>query len=115
MLLRKVPRRDEAGNIVKWYGSGIDIEEQIRARESLLRTFHEIKVLKDQLYKENLVLKEEVGQASMFEEIVGSSPALQRVLLLVEKVAPTDSRVLITGETGSGKELIARAIHQRSN
>src|SRR6202030_136280 len=62
----------------------------------------------------NLVLKEEVDRSSMFEEIVGASPALQVVLSRVAKVAPTDSTVLLTGETGTGKELIARAVHKRS-
>jgi formate hydrogenlyase transcriptional activator len=66
------------------------------------------------LYKENLALREEIDVTRMFEEIVGSSPALQVVLSQVAKVAPTDSTVLITGETGTGKELIARAIHKRS-
>jgi len=80
----------------------------------LEEAYAEISKLKDQLYKENLALREEVDQASMFEEIVGSSPALQRVLSNVAKVAPTDSTVLITGETGTGKELIARAIHKGS-
>ena len=72
------------------------------------------KILKDQLYKENLALREEIDVNRMFEEIVGSSPALQVVLSQVAKVAPTDSTVLVTGETGTGKELIARAIHKRS-
>jgi transcriptional regulator with GAF, ATPase, and Fis domain len=76
--------------------------------------FDEIRILKDQLYKENLALREEIDVTRMFEEIVGSSPALQSVLAKVAKVAPTDSTVLITGETGTGKELIARAIHKRS-
>ena len=76
--------------------------------------FEEIEKLKDQLYKENLVLREEIDITRMFEEIVGSSPPLQAVLAKVAKVAPTDSTVLITGETGTGKELIARAIHKRS-
>jgi transcriptional regulator with GAF, ATPase, and Fis domain len=69
----------------------------------------------DDLYKENLALREEVASASMFEEIVGSSEALYRVLAHVTRVAPTDATVLITGESGTGKELIARAIHHRSN
>ena len=76
--------------------------------------FEEIRLLKDQLYKENLALREEIDITRMFEEIVGSSPALQSVLAKVAKVAPADSTVLITGETGTGKELIARAIHKRS-
>jgi transcriptional regulator with GAF, ATPase, and Fis domain len=79
------------------------------------RAFQQIEVLKDQLDKENLVLKDEIEQASMFEEIVGSSDALSRVLVHVARVAPTDSTVLIKGETGTGKELVARAIHNRSH
>jgi formate hydrogenlyase transcriptional activator len=80
----------------------------------LRKAFAEIKELRDQLQQENLALKEDVDQASMFEEIVGSSGALRRVLSQVAKVAPTDSTVLILGETGTGKELIARAMHRRS-
>jgi transcriptional regulator with PAS, ATPase and Fis domain len=76
--------------------------------------FEEIRALRDQLYKENLALREEIDVTRMFEEIVGSSPTLEAVLSRVAKVAPTDSTVLITGETGTGKELIARAIHKRS-
>jgi DNA-binding NtrC family response regulator len=81
---------------------------------AMKNAFDEIKILRDQLYKENLALREEIDITRMFEEIVGSSPALQAVLSQVAKVAPTDSTVLITGETGTGKELIARAIHKRS-
>jgi PAS domain S-box-containing protein len=114
MLHHKVPVRDEHGRIVKWYGSSIDIEDRKRAELELQKAFDQIKILKDQLYKENLVLKEEVDRSSMFEEIVGASPALHRVLSRVAKVAPTDSTVLLTGETGTGKELIARAVHKRS-
>jgi len=113
-LHRKVPLRDQAGNIVKWFGSSIDIDDRKRADDALRKSYDEIKALKDQLYKENLALKQEIDQASMFEEIVGSSEKLRRVLKLVAKVAPTDSTVLITGETGTGKELVARAIHKRS-
>jgi PAS domain S-box-containing protein len=85
----------------------LDLSEQKRAEA-------EIKALKDQLYKENLALRDEVARASMFEEIIGASPALQTVLARVAKVGPTNSTVLITGETGTGKELIARAVHKRS-
>jgi DNA-binding NtrC family response regulator len=81
---------------------------------TMKNAFDEIQLLRDQLYKENLALREEIDVSRMFEEIVGSSPALQSVLSQVARVAPTDSTVLITGETGTGKELIARAIHKRS-
>ena len=112
MLHHKVPLRDQQGNIVKWYGSSIDIEDRKRAEDKLQKAFDEIKILKDQLYKENLALK--IDQSAMSEEIVGTSSALRAVLSRVAKVAPTDSTVLLTGETGTGKELIARAIHKRS-
>jgi len=74
----------------------------------------EIRTLKDQLYRENLALRDEVDRALMFEEIVGSSKTLKTALSRVAKVAPTDSTVFISGETGTGKELIARAVHKRS-
>jgi transcriptional regulator with GAF, ATPase, and Fis domain len=90
-------------------------EESLQEHVTALKSaFDEIQVLKDQLYKENLALREEIDVNRMFEEIVGSSAELQAVLSRVAKVAPTDSTVLITGETGTGKELIARAIHKRS-
>jgi transcriptional regulator with GAF, ATPase, and Fis domain len=100
-----------------------DLERRVAERtlqleavnQALRNAFDEIKALKDELYKENLALKEEIGQTSMFEEIIGSSSALRSVLAHVERVAPTDSTVLLTGETGTGKELVARAIHKRSN
>ena len=95
-------------------GISADITERKRAEADLQNALDEIKKLQDQLYKENIALREEIDKASMFEEIVGESPALQAVLARVAKVAPTDSTVLITGETGTGKELIARAIHKRS-
>ncbi|HTF42437.1 MAG TPA: sigma 54-interacting transcriptional regulator, partial [Terriglobales bacterium] len=85
----------------------LDLSEQ-KAAEA------EIRALKDQLYKENLALRDEVDRASMFEEIVGTSKPLKAVLSRIAKVAPTDSTVLVTGETGTGKELIARAVHKRS-
>jgi transcriptional regulator with GAF, ATPase, and Fis domain len=92
-----------------------ELEQRVIERtEELQKAVEEIRALKDQLYKENLALRDEIDQASMFEEIVGASPALQAVLTWVAKVGPTDSTVLITGETGTGKELIARAIHKRS-
>jgi PAS domain S-box-containing protein len=106
------PLETEEGTLVS--GAVRDVTERARAEESLRKAFEEIKGLRDQLFQENVALKEEVDRALMFEEIVGTSPALQAVLSRVSKVAPTDSTVLITGETGTGKELIARAVHKRS-
>jgi len=91
-----------------------DITERKKAESDLRKAFEEIKNLRDQLYHENIALREEIDRSSMFEEIVGESSALQPVLARVAKVAPADSTVLVTGETGTGKELIARAIHKRS-
>ena len=99
-LSRAVPLRDEQGNIIRWYGTTTDIHDRKQAVE--------------RLQVENVVLREEIDKASMFEEVVGASPALQTVLSAVSKVAPTDSTVLLTGQTGTGKELIARAIHRKS-
>src|ERR1700688_4489546 len=100
------PFKDQCGNL-EFVGAVMDVTDSKKA-------FQEIKALKDELYKENIVLREEVDKTSMFEEVVGTSPVLQAVLARAAKVAPTDSTVLITGETGTGKELIARAIHKRS-
>jgi PAS domain S-box-containing protein len=108
------PVLNEAGDLVEFVGTAIDVTEQTQARIELEKAFEEIKRLKDRLHDENLVLREQIDQAFMFEEIVGASPALQNVLSSIVKVAPTDSTVLITGETGTGKELIARAIHKHS-
>src|SRR6202521_3035231 len=99
-LARFNPVRDDKGNIRRWYVANTDIDDRKRAEE--------------RLKEENVALREEIDRASMFEEIVGTSPALQTVLSRISKVAPTDSTVLITGETGTGKELIARAVHRRS-
>jgi DNA-binding NtrC family response regulator len=114
--LRVVSRfsaKSEAGEPL-FVGAVMDITERKRAETDLENALCEIKKLKDQLYEENVALKEEVDKASMFEEIVGESAALQALLARVSKVAPTDSTVLLTGETGTGKELFARAIHKRS-
>ena len=99
-LLRYNPLRDEQGRVIRWYFAATDIEDRKQAEQ--------------RLHNENVALREEIVRASMFEEIVGISPALQAVLSRVSKVAPTDSSVLITGETGTGKEMIARAVHKRS-
>jgi formate hydrogenlyase transcriptional activator len=99
-LIRYNPFRDEQGHLVRWYATGADIDDRKRTE--------------DRVRNENVALREDIVRYSMFEEIVGSSAPLRRVLAQVEKVAPTVSTVLILGETGTGKELIARAIHNRS-
>ena len=100
-LARYNPLHGEEGQITRWYVTGTDIEDRKQAEDTLRR--------------ENVALREEIDKASMFEEIVGTSPALKSVLSRVSKVARSDSTVLITGETGTGKELVARAIHRRSD
>src|SRR5580704_17942042 len=111
---RARPLRDAEGRIVRWYILATDIDDRKRSEGELGKAFEEIKRLKDRLHDENVALREQIDQVFMFEEIVGSSPALKTVLSSIVKVAPTDSTVLITGETGTGKELIARAIHKGS-
>ena len=95
------PLRDDHGRIVRWYATGTDIQNQKNAEE--------------RLRNENVALREEIDHSSMFEEIVGCSDPMRKVLTQVAKVAPSDSTVLILGETGTGKELIARALHRRSS
>src|SRR5271168_1926261 len=99
-LVRFNPFRDEMGSVVRWYATGTDIDDRVKAEE---RTRNE-----------NQALREQIDRDSMFEDIVGSSEVLRKVLRQVTKVALSDSTVLILGETGTGKELIARAIHKRS-
>jgi formate hydrogenlyase transcriptional activator len=99
-LVRYNPLRDDQGQLIRWYLACTDIDARKRAE--------------DRMRNETIALREDLDRASMFEEIVGSSPALERVLAQVAKVAQTDSTVLILGETGTGKELLARAVHKRS-
>ena len=99
-LVRYNALQDDQGQIVRWYIAATDIEDRKRDEQKL--------------QQENVALREEIDKTSMFEEIVGRSPALTAVLSQVSKVASSDSTVLISGETGTGKELVARAIHRRS-
>jgi len=112
-VLRHVAR-DEGNRGFKFGTEGPSFTETQESPWSLEKTCVEAQRLSDWLQKENLLLREEIDKASMFEEIVGTSPALRTVLSDLSKVAPTNSTVLITGETGTGKELVARAIHRRS-
>jgi len=99
-LIQYNPLKDKSGQIIRWYATATDIDDRKKTEE--------------QLRNENLVLREEIDRSSMFEEIVGSCKPMRQVLKQIEKVAPQDSTVLILGETGTGKELIARALHRRS-
>jgi PAS domain S-box-containing protein len=99
-LARYNPVHDDEGKVLRWYVAFSDIEDRKRDEERLQR--------------ENIALREQINQTSMFEEIIGTSTPLQKVLAQVSKVAPADSTVLVLGETGTGKELIARAIHEQS-
>jgi len=99
-LIRYNPFRNEQGQVIRWYATGTDIDDRVKAEE---RTRNE-----------NQALREQINRDSMFEDIVGSCEVLRKVLRQVTKVALSDSTVLILGETGTGKELIARAIHKRS-
>jgi len=100
-LFRYNPLLNEQGRVARWFATATDIEDR--------------KQTEQRVRNENLVLREQIDRDSMFEDIVGSSEALRKVLRQVGKVAHSDSTVLILGETGTGKELIARAIHKRSN
>jgi len=108
------PVLNALGEVIEVVGTTMDVTEQREARMALETAFEQIKTLKEQLHNENVALREEIDRSSMFEEIVGESAAIQAVLARVAKVAPTDSTVLLTGETGTGKELVARAVHKRS-
>ena len=108
------PVRNSEGQLVEFVGTHMDVTEQTLSRKALENALAEIKELKDQLFQENVALRQEIDETSMFDEIVGKSEALKRVLKEIETVGPTESTVLIHGETGTGKELIARAIHNLS-
>ena len=106
--------KDETGKLQGFVKVTRDMTEQKRAEDALKKAFEEIKALKDRLAQEKLYLEEEIRTEQGFEDIIGQSNALRAVLGAIEKVAPTDSSVLVQGETGAGKELIARAIHNLS-
>ena len=99
-LFRYNPVLDEAGEVIRWFATATDVEDRRQAE--------------DRMRNETIALREQIDRDSMFEDIVASSEALRKVLRQVDKVAASDSTVLLLGETGTGKELIARAIHKRS-
>ncbi|MFB3817390.1 MAG: sigma 54-interacting transcriptional regulator [Candidatus Methylomirabilales bacterium] len=111
---RYSPHRDARGNINGVIALVGDITQRKEAEDALRQALAEVQELKNRLQAENVYLQEEIRREHDFTEMVGGSPALLAVLRKVEQVAPTDSTVLIVGETGTGKELFARAIHSRS-
>jgi PAS domain S-box-containing protein len=108
------PMKNSEGQLTEFVGTIMDVTEQLQSRKALEGALAEINALKEQLFQENVALRQEVHEASMFDEIIGKSETLQKVLREIETVGPTESTVLIHGETGTGKELIARAIHNLS-
>src|SRR5215469_4396797 len=106
-LLQYNPLKDECGQIIRWYATATDIDDRKKAEQRLRNE-------NVRLAQENVYLEEQIRSEMGFEQIIGNSPALKHVLELVETVAPNDSTVLLLGETGTGKELIARAVHERS-
>ena len=109
-----VARRDAAGRAVRTFGVFRDTTERRQREEALEQSLAEIQRLKDRLEAESDYLKAEIKVVHPHGEVTGQSPAIRKVLRLAEQVAATDSSVLIRGETGSGKELIAQSIHRLS-
>ena len=112
--MARVARRDGGGRAVKTFGVLRDITERRQREEALRQSYAEIERLKDRLQAESDYLKAEIKVVHPHGEVTGQSAAIQKVLRLVEQVAPTDSSVLVRGETGTGKELVAQAIHRLS-
>lgn len=106
---------DGTGNPSGILSIGADVTERIESERQRRKTIEELEALKNELKEENISLIEEMAQSGGFKEIIGESPALKYVLFRVEEVAPTEAAVLLEGETGVGKELVARAIHDRSS
>jgi PAS domain S-box-containing protein len=109
-----IPRISPSGDFLGYIGSCIDITERKQMEEEIKRSYNEIKNLKEQFEAENIYLREEINMTHEFENIIGQSDVMKYVFFRVQQVAPTNTTVFITGETGTGKGLVARAIHQLS-
>jgi formate hydrogenlyase transcriptional activator len=114
LLSSAAPRFSAEGRFLGYIGTAIDITERKMAERELKQAHEELNRLKNQLEAENIYLQEELQRDQAFGDIVGQSAAIKEVLHSISQVAPTDSTVLIMGETGTGKELLARAIHMAS-
>ncbi len=108
------PRYSADGEFIGYIGTSIDISDRKHAEQKVKEAHDELNKLKDQLQAENIYLQEELRIDQAFGGIIGESSAIKNVLVMVSQVAPTDTTVLITGETGTGKELVARAVHEAS-
>jgi PAS domain S-box-containing protein len=108
------PRFSSTGEFLGYIGSCVDITDRKESEVALRTALEEVNQLKNQLHEENIYLREEIKLEHNFSEIVGHGDAIKYVLHKIEQVAPTDSTILIMGETGTGKELAARAIHGES-
>ncbi len=109
-----VPRYTPEGTFAGYVGACVDFTERKMAEEGLRDALAEVEKLRDQLQQENIYLREQVEFDHVFQEIVGSSDQMKYLLFKIQQVAPTNTGVLIQGETGTGKELVARAIHNAS-
>ena len=112
---RVVPASNNEGQLVRIEGVAVDVTDRVNSQQQLQTALNEISRLKNDLQRENVGLREEILHTRGFDLIVGKSPAFERVLDLARRAAPTESTILILGETGTGKELFARSIHQSSS
>jgi PAS domain S-box-containing protein len=115
LIMSAISHRDESGKVDRMLVASKDVTERNRAESELRRTLAENARLREELERERDYLREEVNVALNFGRIVGTSQALRRMLKRVEAVAETPANVLVEGESGVGKELVARAIHARSS
>ena len=108
------PRKDSAGTVSGLFGTAQDVTDRKLAEEELREALTEVGRLKERLEADNIYLREEVSRSDRYGKVVGESSAMRKILHQVDQVSGTDMTVLVLGETGTGKELVARAVHERS-